>query len=72
MRWNNAEEVKIYFRVANVYKDKRVVVTAGGKELWNRKKIKLAPGEMENVFIKPEDLKEMNAGDEIIVSIEEA
>lgn len=69
---NNAEEVKIYFRVANVYKDKRVVVTCNGKELWNRKKIKLAPGEMENVFIKPEDLKEMNAGDEIIVSIEEA
>ena len=69
---NNEEEVKIYFRVANVYKDKRVVVTVGGKELWNRKKIKLAPGEMENVFIKPEDLKEMKAGDEIVVSIEEA
>ncbi|MBQ0135335.1 MAG: FAD-dependent oxidoreductase [Oscillospiraceae bacterium] len=69
---NNAEEVKIYFRVANVYKDKRVVVTCNGKELWNRKKLKLAPGEMENVFIKPEDLATMNAGDEIVVSIEEA
>lgn len=69
---SNQEEVKIYFRVANVYKDKRVVVTCGGKELWNRKKLKLAPGEMENVFIKPEDLAQMNEGDEIVVSIEEA
>ncbi len=69
---NNPEQVKIYFRVANVYKDKRVVVTCNGKELWNRKKLKLAPGEMENVFIKPEDLAQMNAGDEIVVSIEEA
>ena len=69
---NNKEEVKIYFRVANVYRDKRVVVTCGGKELWNRKRPKLAPGEMENVFIKPEDLAAMNAGDEIVISIEEA
>ena len=69
---NNKEEVKIYFRVANVYRDKRVVVTYGDKELWNRKRPKLAPGEMENVFIKPEDLAAMNAGDEIVISIEEA
>lgn len=69
---NNPEQVKIYFRVANVYKDKRVVVTCGDKVLWNRKKLKLAPGEMENVFIKPEDLAAMNPGDEIVVSIEEA
>ncbi len=69
---NNKEEVKIYFRVANVYRDKRVVVKCGDKELWNRKRPKLAPGEMENVFIKPEDLALMNAGDEIVISIEEA
>lgn len=69
---NQTEDVKIYFRVANVYKDKRIVVKCGDKELWNRKKIKLAPGEMENVIIKAEDLKSMNKGDEIIVSIEEA
>ncbi len=69
---NQKEDVKIYFRVANVYKDKRVVVKCGDKELWNKKKIKLAPGEMENVIIKADDLKNMNKGDEIIVSIEEA
>lgn len=69
---NQKENVKIYFRVANVYKDKRIVVTCGDKQLWNRKKIKLAPGEMENVVIKASDLAEMKAGDTIVVSIEEA
>ena len=66
------EDVKIYFRVGNVYHDKRVVVTFGDKVLFNRKKIKLAPGEMENVIIKAADIAEMTADQEIVVSIEEA
>ena len=66
------EDVKIYFRVGNVYHDKRVVVTCGDKVLFNRKKIKLAPGEMENVIIKAADIAEMTADQEIVVSIEEA
>lgn len=69
---NQKEDVKIYFRVANVYKDKRVVVTCGDKVLFNRKKIKLAPGEMENVIIKAKDIAEMTPDQEIVVSIEEA
>ena len=51
---------------------KRVVVTCGDKVLFNRKKIKLAPGEMENVIIKAADIAEMTADQEIVVSIEEA
>jgi len=66
------EDVKIYFRVANVYRDKRIVVTCGDKVLWNRKKIKLAPGEMEDVLIKASDIAEMKPGEELVVSIEEA
>ena len=66
------EDVKIYFRVGNVYHDKRVVVTCGDKVLLNRKKIKLAPGEMENVIIKAKDIAEMSPADEIVISIEEA
>lgn len=66
------EDVKIYFRVGNVFHDKRVVVTCGDKVLSNRKKIKLAPGEMENVIIKAADIAEMTADQEIVVSIEEA
>ncbi len=66
------EDVKVYFRVANVYHDKRIVVTCGDKQLYNRKKIKLAPGEMESVPIKAADLAAMDPKDEIVVSIEEA
>ncbi len=66
------DDVKIYFRVANVYHDKRVIVTCGDKVLLNRKKIKLAPGEMENVIIKAKDIAEMTPDQEIVISIEEA
>ena len=66
------EDVKVYFRVANVYRNKRIVVTCGDKQLFNRKKIKLAPGEMESVPIKAKDIAEMNPDDKIVVSIEEA
>ncbi len=69
---NQKDDVKVYFRVANVYRNKRVVVHCGEKELYNRKKIKLAPGEMESVPIKAADLADMKPDDEIVVSIEEA
>ena len=69
---NEKEDVKVFFRVANIYRNKRVVVTCGDKVLYNRKKIKLAPGEMENVPVKAADLAEMTPDDEIVVSIEEA
>lgn len=67
-----SEDVKIYFRVGAVFRNKRVVVTCGDKVLSNRKKIKLAPGEMENVIIKAADIAQMKPGQEIVVSIEEA
>ncbi len=69
---NEKDDVKVYFRVANVYRNKRIVVTCGDKELYNRKKIKLAPGEMESVPIKAKDIAEMKPDDKIVVSIEEA
>ena len=65
------EEVKIYFRVANVYKDKRIVVKLNDEVIIDKKKKKLAPGEMENVAIKPEILEKLKSNDEIVVSIEE-
>ncbi len=40
---------RVYFRVADVYRDKKVTVTAGDKVLYEKKKQKLAPGEMETV-----------------------
>ena len=40
---------RVYFRVADVYRDKKVVVAVGDKVLYEKKKQKLAPGEMETV-----------------------
>ena len=40
---------RVYFRVADVYRDKKVVVAVGDKVIYEKKKQKLAPGEMETV-----------------------
>ncbi|MBQ8182983.1 MAG: FAD-dependent oxidoreductase [Clostridia bacterium] len=65
------ENLKLYFRVGQVYKGAKVVVECDGEILSSRKKVKLAPGEMENVVITPEMLKKMNKNSEIIVRVEE-
>ena len=62
-------DVKIYFRVGDIYKDATVVVSSGDKELYRRKKKKLAPGEMENVTVKLEDIASLE-GNEITVKLE--
>ena len=65
------EPVKLYFRVGKVYRGAKVVVTCDGNILSSKKKPKLAPGEMENVVITPEMLKNMNKDSVITVQIEE-
>ena len=57
-------DTEIYFRVANVYRDKYIVVTDSdsGKVLFKRKKQKLAPGEMEKITLKAEDLRTVGGG----------
>ena len=52
-----AAPTRIYFRVADVYRDKRVVVTAGDEVIYDKKKQKLAPGEMETVELSAEAIK---------------
>ncbi len=43
------KDVSVYFRVADVFRDKKVVVRAKDKVLYSKKHMKLAPGEMECV-----------------------
>ncbi len=52
-----SKEVGVYFRVADVFRDKKVVVRAGDKVLYSKKHMKLAPGEMECVKLTPEMLE---------------
>lgn len=65
------EPVKLYFRVGKVYKGARVVVSCDGNVLSSKKKPKLAPGEMENVTVTAEMLKNMNENSEITIAVEE-
>lgn len=63
------KDVKIYFRVRDVYRGAKVVVRSGDKVLYSKKKPKLAPGEMENVLIKLDDIKALDKK-ELTVSVE--
>jgi hypothetical protein len=49
-----AGDVKVYFRVADVVRNAEVTVTVDGEQLYRKRHIKLAPGEMECVALKAE------------------
>ena len=51
-RITGEEDVKVYFRVAGVYKDVKINVYRDGELVYSKKKKKVAPGEMESVILK--------------------
>lgn len=55
----NARPFSLYFRVGDVYKDVRIVVECEGKVLLSRKKQKVAPGEMETIPLKEEQIAQI-------------
>ncbi|MBO5395501.1 MAG: FAD-dependent oxidoreductase [Clostridia bacterium] len=68
---NNKDDVKIYFRVGRVFKNAKVVLEVDGNVISSKKKVKLAPGEMENVVIPAAVLSSMTADSSIVVRVEE-
>ncbi|MBQ8014907.1 MAG: FAD-dependent oxidoreductase, partial [Clostridia bacterium] len=66
----NDGDVKLYFRVGQVYKNAKTVVKYNGEEIISKKRPRLAPGEMENVIIKNDMLKSFAAGGMIEISVE--
>ena len=64
--------VTLRFRVANVYKNKKIVVYVGDEVIFSRKRPVLAPGEMETVLLKAKALKAHPEIDHITVTLEEA
>ncbi|MBQ7374621.1 MAG: FAD-dependent oxidoreductase [Clostridia bacterium] len=69
-RITEAKDTTVYFRVSDVYRDKKLVVRDGDKVLIERKKQKLAPGEMETVKLTAEMIKANESG-VITISLEE-
>ena len=66
------DTVTLRFRVANVYKNKKVAVYAGDTCIFSRKRPVLAPGEMETVQLKSEALRAHPEAAQITVTLEEA
>ena len=64
------ENVTVYFRVSDVYRDIRITVRDGEKVLVNKKKLKVAPGEMETVTLTSEMIDGI-CGDTLFFAIEE-
>ena len=70
----NTADVTVYFRPSDIYRDVTVTVREGGADgviLSKKKRIKVAPGEMETITIKAADLTAATA-DTLLVSIEES
>ncbi len=63
-------DTTLFFRVSDIYKDVRIIVKDGEKEIFSRKRQKVAPGEMESITLKGDILSEVNSG-EITVGLEE-
>ena len=63
------ENVTVYFRVSDVYRDVRIVVRDGENVLINKKKQKVAPGEMETVTLSADMIKGLS-GKTLSFSIE--
>ena len=66
---SDEENVKVYFRVADIYKNVTIKVTDGENVIYKKNKQKVAPGEMETVILKPEILSAIENG-EIFVELE--
>ena len=66
------EETVVRFRVADVYRNAAIVVTCDGEQLLRRKRMIVAPGEMEEVRLKRSDLLARPEAMEITISLEVA
>ena len=70
-RITSADKTKVYFRVANVYRDVKIVVRAGERVLLEKKKQKVAPGEMETVILTSDILSSLDADATLTFSLED-
>lgn len=48
------EDITVYFRVSDVYRNVSVNICDGEKKILSKKKVKVAPGEMESIKLKKE------------------
>ena len=69
-RISTIKDTTLYFRVSDVFRDKKLVVKDGEKVIAEKKKQKLAPGEMETVKLTRDMIKSVESG-KIRISLED-
>ncbi|MBO5110689.1 MAG: FAD-dependent oxidoreductase [Clostridia bacterium] len=65
------EKVRILFRVDNNYRNVKTVLTADGVVIASKKRMVVAPGEMESLEVKGDALKKLYQAKEAILSLAE-
>lgn len=63
-------DVKVFFRVADVYRNAKISVISGDKIIATKKQAKVAPGEMQTIIIKSDKLKEASQEIKIVLDHE--
>ncbi|HOA85312.1 MAG TPA: NAD(P)/FAD-dependent oxidoreductase [Bacillota bacterium] len=66
----SGKDVTLYYRVSNIFRNATVGIYEGERKLLERRKIKLAPGEMETITL-PASLIASIVGDTIRIGLEE-
>lgn len=54
------QDVTVYFRVSDVFKNAKINVYKNGESIYSKKKIKVAPGEMESIKLTKQMLENAN------------
>jgi len=67
---NCDRDVKIFFRVGQVYKNAKIFLEYNDEIILSRRRPKLAPGEMEDITIKNEVLKQLPVNSELVIRLE--
>ncbi len=62
-RLTKIENTSVYFRVADVYRDAKIVVRDGDRVIISKKKQRLAPAEMEKVELTKEIISSLSGGE---------
>lgn len=68
-RITEKKDTKVFFRVANVYENATIIVYNGDEVIFKTKKPKVAPGEMQCITLKEDQLKnaeKLNIGLEVL------
>lgn len=55
---DKTKDVKLFFRVSDIYKNVKFKATFGEETVFEKKVLKVAPGEMQTIIIKADKLKE--------------